>query len=64
MDLVVTMDVSSTYHFQIRGTYYGGHDLMACCSKFTIYRLAMIAETALHMAATSSCSWKFPLYIE
>ena len=44
------VDVSLTN----QGTY-SGHDLRACCSKFSINRLAMIAETGLSKATPSSC---------
>ena len=56
VDPVVTMKESSTYLFHIPGTYSGGHDLRACCSKFSINRLVMTAETGLPMATPSSCS--------
>ena len=64
VDLEVTMKVSSTYLLEIHWAYSGGQDMRACCSRFSMYRLAMTADTGFPMAAPSSCSCDFPLYVK
>ena len=39
------------------GTYSGGQDLRACCSKFSINRLTMTVETGLPMALPMYIKW-------
>ena len=63
LDPAVTMKVSSTHPFQIREKYYAEQDLRAC-SKYSMHRLTLTAQTELPMAAPSSYSYKFPLYVE